>query len=57
VYIYVNDIIGAPPVSLGRVKIEVSSAVPGADALVRVWPLALSAATASVEETLFLTPL
>ncbi|XP_029311858.1 polycystin-1 [Cottoperca gobio] len=52
---------GATPVSLGHVKIEVSAAVPGTnashDSLVRRWTLSLSAATASTEETVFLSPL
>ncbi|XP_037611724.1 polycystin-1 [Sebastes umbrosus] len=52
---------GATPVSLGHVKIEVSSAVPGTnasqDSLVREWALALSAPTTSREETIFLSPL
>ncbi|XP_062299163.1 polycystin-1 [Scomber scombrus] len=52
---------GATPVSLGHVKIEVSSLVPGTnasqDSLVRVWPLSLSALTTTTEETIFLSPL
>ncbi|XP_068439233.1 polycystin-1 [Clinocottus analis] len=52
---------GATPVSLGQVKIEVSSAVPGTnaswDSLVRVLALNLSAPTTSAEETIFLSPL
>ncbi|XP_054455423.1 polycystin-1 [Anoplopoma fimbria] len=52
---------GATPVSLGHVKIEVSSTVPGSnasqDSLVRVWALSLSAPTTSTEETIFLSPL
>ncbi|KAL6094663.1 uncharacterized protein ACO6RY_16023 [Pungitius sinensis] len=52
---------GATPVSLGHVKIEVSSTVPwtnaSQDPLVRVWPLTLSAPTTSSEETIFLSPL
>ncbi|KAK9530722.1 hypothetical protein VZT92_012210 [Zoarces viviparus] len=52
---------GATPVSLGHVKIEVSSTVPGTtahqDPLVRVWALTLSAATTAAEETIFLSPL
>ncbi|XP_049915502.1 polycystin-1 isoform X2 [Epinephelus moara] len=52
---------GATPVSLGHVKIEVSSTVPGTnasqDSLVREWALTLSAPTTSTEETIFLSPL
>ncbi|XP_071319469.1 polycystin-1 [Trachinotus anak] len=52
---------GATPVSLGHVKIEVSSTVPGTnasqDSLERVWALTLSALTTSLEETIFLSPL
>ncbi|XP_051273916.1 polycystin-1 isoform X2 [Dicentrarchus labrax] len=52
---------GATPVSLGHVKIEVSSTVPGTnasqDSLVREWALTLSAPTTSEEESIFLSPL
>ncbi|KAK1881874.1 Polycystin-1 [Dissostichus eleginoides] len=52
---------GATPVSLGHVRIEVSSAVPGTnaswDSLVREWALNLSDATPFMEETIFLSPL
>ncbi|XP_067432834.1 polycystin-1 [Thunnus thynnus] len=52
---------GATPVSLGHVKIEVNSAVPGTnasqDSLVRVWALSLSAPATTTEETIFLSPL
>ncbi|XP_070847293.1 polycystin-1 [Chaetodon trifascialis] len=52
---------GATPVSLGHVKIEVSSIVPetnaSQDSLVREWALALSVPTASTEESIFLSPL
>ncbi|KAM7382093.1 hypothetical protein PAMA_012795 [Pampus argenteus] len=52
---------GATPVSLGHVKIEVSSSVPGTnasqDSLVRAWALSLSAPATSTEETIFLSPL
>ncbi|XP_022598094.1 polycystin-1-like [Seriola dumerili] len=52
---------GATPVSLGHVKIEVSSSAPGTnasqDSLERHWALALSAPTTSSEETVFLSPL
>ncbi|XP_030255555.1 polycystin-1 [Sparus aurata] len=52
---------GATPVSLGHVKIEVSSTVPGTnasqDSLVREWSLTLSASTTSTEESIFLSPL
>ena len=47
--------------SLGHVKIEVSSTVPGTnasqDSLVREWSLTLSASTTSTEESIFLSPL
>ncbi len=53
--------LGATPVSLGHVKIQVSSTVPGTnasqDSLVREWALTLSALTTSTEETIFLSPL
>lgn len=53
--------LGATPVSLGHVKIEVNSAVPGTnasqDSLVRVWALSLSAPATTTEETIFLSPL
>ncbi|XP_039991901.1 polycystin-1 [Xiphias gladius] len=52
---------GATPVSLGHVKIEVSSTVPGTnasqDSFEREWALSLSAPTTSSEETVFLSPL
>ncbi|XP_044035256.1 polycystin-1 isoform X2 [Siniperca chuatsi] len=52
---------GTTPVSLGHVKIEVSSTVPGTNAsqnsLVKKWALTLSASTTSTEETIFLSPL
>ncbi|XP_070708244.1 polycystin-1 [Pempheris klunzingeri] len=52
---------GATPMSLGHVKIEVGSTVPGTnasqDSLVREWAFSLSAPTASREETIFLSPL
>ncbi|KAG8008965.1 Polycystin-1, partial [Nibea albiflora] len=52
---------GDTPVSLGHVKIEVSSAGSGTnasqDSLVREWALALSASTTSTEESIFLSPL
>ncbi|XP_041830823.1 polycystin-1 [Melanotaenia boesemani] len=52
---------GATPVSLGHVKTEVISAVPGTnaslDSLVREWALTLSAPTTSSEKTIFLSPL
>ncbi|XP_038592316.1 polycystin-1 [Micropterus salmoides] len=52
---------GATPVSLGHVKIEVNSTVPGTNAsqnsLLREWALNLSAPTTSTEETIFLSPL
>ncbi|XP_032358090.1 polycystin-1 [Etheostoma spectabile] len=51
----------ATPAILGRVKIEVSSTVPGTNAsqnsLVRELTLTLSAPTTSTEETIFLSPL
>lgn len=47
--------------SLGHVKIEVSSTVPGTnasqDSFEREWALSLSAPTTSSEETVFLSPL
>ncbi len=47
--------------SLGHVKIGVSSTVPGTnasqDSLVREWAFSLSALTASTEESIFLSPL
>lgn len=53
--------LGATPVGLGHVKIEVSSAVPGTnasqDSLVREWAFTLSDLTTSREETIFLSPL
>ncbi|XP_047466063.1 polycystin-1 [Mugil cephalus] len=52
---------GATPASLGHVKTEVSSAVPGTnasqDSLVREWALTLSGLATSSEETIFLSPL
>ncbi|KAE8284545.1 Polycystin-1 [Larimichthys crocea] len=52
---------GDTPVSLGHVKIEVSSAGSGTnasqDSLVRERALALSASTTSTEESIFLSPL
>ncbi|XP_069373627.1 polycystin-1 isoform X2 [Paralichthys olivaceus] len=52
---------GATSVSLGYVKIEVSSTVPGTNAsqgsLEKEWALTLSAPTTSSEETIFLSPL
>ncbi|KAK2820940.1 hypothetical protein Q5P01_023899 [Channa striata] len=52
---------GAPAVRLGHVKIELSSTVPGLnasqDSQVIQWPLSLSGLTASIEKTIFLSPL
>uniref|UniRef100_UPI0037E95008 polycystin-1 n=1 Tax=Semicossyphus pulcher TaxID=241346 RepID=UPI0037E95008 len=52
---------GASSVSLGHVKVEVSSSVPGTnaslDSLVREWSLNLSGPTTSTEETIFISPL
>nr|XP_046233896.1 polycystin-1 [Scatophagus argus] len=52
---------GATPVSLGHVKIEVSSTLPGTnaseDSLVRERTLTLSAPTTSTLESIFLSPL
>ncbi|XP_068614855.1 polycystin-1-like [Brachionichthys hirsutus] len=52
---------GAPPKSLGHVKIEVSSAAPQAnastDSLVREWALSLSARNTSTMDAIFLSPL
>lgn len=53
--------LGATPVSVGHVKIEVSSTVPGInaskDSLVREYALTLSAPTNSTVESIFLSPL
>ncbi|XP_058477572.1 polycystin-1 isoform X2 [Solea solea] len=52
---------GATSMSLGHVKIQVSSAVPGTnasqDSLEREWILTLSSPSTSSEETVFLSPL
>ncbi|XP_075313535.1 polycystin-1 [Odontesthes bonariensis] len=52
---------GAPPVSLGHVKVEVIAAVPETNAsqhpLLREWAFSLSAPTTSSEETIFLSPI
>lgn len=54
-------LVGATPVSLGHVRVEVSLVEPetnaSQDSLVREWALALSSATSSTEESVFLTPL
>ena len=53
--------LGAVPVSLGLVRIEVSTVLPGAagsqDSLVRELTLSLSPQADSMEETIFLSPL
>ncbi|XP_054860443.1 polycystin-1 isoform X2 [Amphiprion ocellaris] len=59
--LYISFNFSLAPVSVGHVKTEVSSAVPGTnasrDSLVREWDLPLSGLAGSSEETIFLSPL